>query len=227
MRCGTKIIGFHNAAAGRPLSVLQDVYKSESDTNQRNQAIGALMLAYGYIKGDWRQAVDLYTRQCSIGVNAQGPGDDGGNAGGGRQESDHRRAGPGRAQGPQRARRDVHRRFVRRLGEMAVSHRASGQERRRRRHHRRVARQVRHRRRLPAARRGRQQRARPARHRRHLECARWQPLRPQSRPSSSAQPKPSLEIYGFAMLDIGHDFKQINPNWFDTLRVTRLPSVRG
>ena len=29
------------------------------------------MLAYGYIKGDWQQAVDLYTRQCSIGVNAQ------------------------------------------------------------------------------------------------------------------------------------------------------------
>ncbi len=66
-----KIIGFHNAAAGRELTVLQDVYKSESDTNQRNQAIGALMLAYGYIKDNWQQAVDLYTRQCSIGVNAQ------------------------------------------------------------------------------------------------------------------------------------------------------------
>ena len=66
-----KIIGFHNDAAGRQLSVLQDVYKSESDTNQRNQAIGALMLAYGYIKGNWQQAVDLYTRQCSIGVNAR------------------------------------------------------------------------------------------------------------------------------------------------------------
>ena len=66
-----KIIGFHNEAAGRQLSVLQDVYKSESDTNQRNQAIGALMLAYGYIKENWQQAVDLYTRQCSIGVNAQ------------------------------------------------------------------------------------------------------------------------------------------------------------
>ena len=65
-----KIIGFHNDAAGRSLSVLQDVYKSESDTNQRNQAIGALMLAYGYIKSNWQQAVDLYTRQCSIGVNA-------------------------------------------------------------------------------------------------------------------------------------------------------------
>jgi len=66
-----KIIGFHNDAAGRQLSVLQDVYKSESDTNQRNQAIGALMLAYGYIKTNWQQAVDLYTRQCSIGVNAK------------------------------------------------------------------------------------------------------------------------------------------------------------
>jgi glutaminase len=66
-----KIIGFHNDAAGRQLSVLQDVYKSESDTNQRNQAIGALMLAYGYIKENWQQAVDLYTRQCSIGVNAK------------------------------------------------------------------------------------------------------------------------------------------------------------
>ena len=66
-----KIIGFHNDSAGRQLSVLQDVYKSESDTNQRNQAIGALMLAYGYIKDNWQQAVDLYTRQCSIGVNAK------------------------------------------------------------------------------------------------------------------------------------------------------------
>jgi glutaminase len=66
-----KIIGFHNDSAGRQLRVLEDVYKSESDTNQRNQAIGALMLAYGYIKGNWQQSVDLYTRQCSIGVNAQ------------------------------------------------------------------------------------------------------------------------------------------------------------
>ncbi len=66
-----KIIGVHNDFAGRSLSVLQDVYKSEADTNQRNQAIGALMIAYGYIKDNWQQAVDLYTRQCSIGVNAR------------------------------------------------------------------------------------------------------------------------------------------------------------
>ena len=66
-----KISGIHDDFAGRRLKVLEDVYKSESDSNQRNQAIGALMFAYGYIKTDWKQAVDLYTKQCSIGVNAK------------------------------------------------------------------------------------------------------------------------------------------------------------
>jgi glutaminase len=66
-----KIVGLYSDAAGRPLRVLNDVYESESATNQRNQAIGALMFAYGYIKNDWQQAVDLYTRQCSVGVTAK------------------------------------------------------------------------------------------------------------------------------------------------------------
>lgn len=38
------------------------------------------------------------------------------------------------------------------------------------------------------------------------------------------EPKPSMEIYGFAMLDIGQNFTQIDPDWFDTMRVTKLPS---
>ena len=66
-----KIIGTYNDFAGRQLTVLQDVYKSESDTNQRNQAIGMLMYAYEYIKSNPAQATDLYTRQCSVGVNAK------------------------------------------------------------------------------------------------------------------------------------------------------------
>jgi hypothetical protein len=47
--------------------------------------------------------------------------------------------------------------------------------------------------------------------------------------SAQAQPasKPSFEVYGFAMLDIGHDFETIHPNWFDTMRVTRLPSFEN
>src|SRR5215467_7620550 len=67
----SKIISTYNDFAGRQLSVLQDVYKSESDSNQRNQAIGMLMYAYEYIKSNPAQAVDLYTRQCSVGVNAR------------------------------------------------------------------------------------------------------------------------------------------------------------
>jgi glutaminase len=66
-----KIIATYNAAAGRDLKVLQDVYESEAATNQRNQAIGMLMYAYGYIKAEPLRAVDIYTKQCSVGVNAK------------------------------------------------------------------------------------------------------------------------------------------------------------
>ncbi len=34
---------------------------------------------------------------------------------------------------------------------------------------------------------------------------------------------PRLEIYGFAQTDFGYDFKQGDPDWFDVLRVTKLP----
>lgn len=57
--------------AGRKLKVLEDVYKSEAATNQRNQAIGKLMYAYGRIKDNPDQATDIYTRQCAVGVNAK------------------------------------------------------------------------------------------------------------------------------------------------------------
>jgi len=67
----TKIMDCYDGFAGRRLTVLQDVYKSEADTNQRNQAIGMLMYAYGYIKENPLQATDIYTRQCSVGVNAK------------------------------------------------------------------------------------------------------------------------------------------------------------
>jgi hypothetical protein len=41
--------------------------------------------------------------------------------------------------------------------------------------------------------------------------------------SQQAQ-NPSVEVYGFAMLDFGQNFNQIHPDWFDTMRVTKLPS---
>ncbi|MFZ5876584.1 MAG: glutaminase A [Nitrospirota bacterium] len=66
-----KILGWYGDFAGRPLSVNQEVFKSESDTNQRNQAISMLMYAYGHIKDNPLQATDIYTEQCSVSVNAK------------------------------------------------------------------------------------------------------------------------------------------------------------
>ncbi len=66
-----KILAWYGDFAGRPLSVNQEVFKSESDTNQRNQAIAMLMYAYGHIKDKPLQACDIYTEQCSVSVNAK------------------------------------------------------------------------------------------------------------------------------------------------------------
>jgi len=66
-----KILAIDSAFAGRPLAVNDEVYKSEAATNQRNQAIGSLMLAYGLIHDDAKMVTDVYTRQCSINVSAK------------------------------------------------------------------------------------------------------------------------------------------------------------
>jgi glutaminase len=65
------ILSYYSDFAGRPLKVNQEVFKSEADTNQRNQAIGALMYAYGFIKDNPQRATDIYTEQCSVNVNAK------------------------------------------------------------------------------------------------------------------------------------------------------------
>jgi hypothetical protein len=37
-------------------------------------------------------------------------------------------------------------------------------------------------------------------------------------------PQPSFETYGFVMLDMGHDFNRVHPDWFDVMRPTKLES---
>src|SRR5579864_7080284 len=39
--------------------------------------------------------------------------------------------------------------------------------------------------------------------------------------------KNSVDVYGFVMLDSGYEFKEQNPNWFDVVRPTQLPSFKG
>jgi len=42
----------------------------------------------------------------------------------------------------------------------------------------------------------------------------------------SAPAGPRLDIYGFARLDAGYDFKQVDPDWYDVLRPSKLPAFK-
>ena len=66
-----RIIGAYEDFAGRKLEVNQEVYKSESETNERNRAIATLLHAYDRLYDDPLRATDLYTRQCSVNVSAR------------------------------------------------------------------------------------------------------------------------------------------------------------
>src|ERR671912_652179 len=224
-----KIIGFHNDAAGRELTVLQDVYKSESDTNQRNQAIGALMLAYGYIKDNWQQAVDLYTRQCSIGVNASDLATMAATLALGGVNPVTKKPVIDAAKVPgvlavmaTAGLYDDSGKWLYHTGLPAKSGVGGG---------------------IIAVAPGKfgiavispplDDAGNSVRAQRAIAdistALRGNPYAPARQTIAvDAQPsKASFEIYGFAMLDIGHDFKQINPNWFDTMRVSKLPSVEN
>ena len=217
-----KIIGVHNDAAGRPLSVLQDVYKSESDTNQRNQAIGALMLAYGYIKTDWHQAVDLYTRQCSIGVNAKDLATmaamlaaGGKNPVTGKHVLDAANVPSVLAVMSTAGLYDDSGKWLYHTGLPAKSGVGGG---------------------IIAVSPGKfgiavvspplDDAGNSVRAQRAIAdisgALGGNPYAPQTTVTATSS-KASFEVYGFAMLDIGHDFKQIHPDWFDTLRLTKLP----
>lgn len=65
------IKGFFESLAGEGLDVVQEVYLSEAATNQSNRAIAYLLHKYGRIYADPMESVDVYTRQCSIGVNTR------------------------------------------------------------------------------------------------------------------------------------------------------------
>jgi glutaminase len=57
--------------AGRTLSLNEEVYRSASETNYRNQSIARLLQSYGRIYMDPAEATDLYTRQCALNVSAR------------------------------------------------------------------------------------------------------------------------------------------------------------
>lgn len=56
--------------AGRDLSISEDVYASEVATNERNRGIAHLLAGYGCLYSEAADAIEVYTRQCSLMVSA-------------------------------------------------------------------------------------------------------------------------------------------------------------
>ena len=56
--------------AGSAPELIDELYKSESDTNFNTRAIAWLLKNYNRIYDDPAMSLDLYTRQCSLGITA-------------------------------------------------------------------------------------------------------------------------------------------------------------
>ncbi len=64
-----KILNFYSRCAGEKLSLIDEVYRSEAATNTGNKALSMLLAKYDRIYADPFESVDVYTKQCSVGVN--------------------------------------------------------------------------------------------------------------------------------------------------------------
>lgn len=60
-----------NRLCGSELHLIEELYKSESKTNFNNRSIAWLLMSYGRIYDNPEMSLDLYTRQCSLGVTAK------------------------------------------------------------------------------------------------------------------------------------------------------------
>lgn len=65
------ITDFLAGLCGNPLVLQDELYKSESATNFNNRSIAWLLKNYNRIYDDPDMSLDIYTRQCSMGVTAR------------------------------------------------------------------------------------------------------------------------------------------------------------
>ena len=66
-----KILDYYSKVAGEKLTLIDEVYKSEAATNLRNRGISFLLANWERMYSDPLEATDIYTKQCSVGVNAK------------------------------------------------------------------------------------------------------------------------------------------------------------
>lgn len=65
------IVGNITDLCGSAPELIDELYQSETATNFNNRSIAWLLKNYGRIYDDPNLALDLYTRQCSLGITAQ------------------------------------------------------------------------------------------------------------------------------------------------------------
>jgi glutaminase len=66
-----KILAYQSKCAGEPLKLIDEVYKSEADTNYRNRGMAHILFNNENLFCEPLEACDVYTKQCSIGVTAK------------------------------------------------------------------------------------------------------------------------------------------------------------
>jgi glutaminase len=66
-----KILSYQSKFAGERLQLIDEVYKSEAATNFRNRGIAEILFNGEHLFCEPLEACDIYTKQCSIGVNAK------------------------------------------------------------------------------------------------------------------------------------------------------------
>lgn len=66
-----KVLGNISDYAGRDLKILDAVYKSEYESSWSNRGIANLLYNYKRLYSDPEEALRVYTKQCSIGINTK------------------------------------------------------------------------------------------------------------------------------------------------------------
>ena len=66
-----KILAYQSKFAGERLKLIDEVYKSEAESNFRNRGIAWILYNNGNLFCDPPEATDVYTKQCSLGVTAK------------------------------------------------------------------------------------------------------------------------------------------------------------
>jgi glutaminase len=66
-----KILGTYTKFAGEKLTVLDDIYQSEAETNFRNRGMANILFNSGHLYAEPLECTDVYTKECSVGVTCK------------------------------------------------------------------------------------------------------------------------------------------------------------